>query len=187
MKNEKPKKAFSMIELVFVIVIIGILAAIAIPRLAATRDDAEITKARVLVASVRNALAMERQKRILRGDFTAITTIGGTTNVFGHFDNNISQPTILDYKMTSEDKNNRWLFSSDSGKDGRDQYIFKSKLDDVKFEVVSGKFECDTTKTNNTNAYGCVQLTNQDLLFQLKVRNNGKYTYHAKKKLDFMV
>ena len=34
------KKAFTMIELIFVIVIIGILASIAIPKLAATRDDA---------------------------------------------------------------------------------------------------------------------------------------------------
>ena len=58
MKNIKSKKAFTMIELVFVIVIIGILAAVAVPRLAATRDDAEIAKARVMVASIRNALAM---------------------------------------------------------------------------------------------------------------------------------
>ena len=36
------KKAFTMIELIFVIVIIGILAAIAIPKLSATRDDAII-------------------------------------------------------------------------------------------------------------------------------------------------
>ena len=38
------KKAFTMVELIFVIVIIGILSAIAIPKLAATRDDAEISK-----------------------------------------------------------------------------------------------------------------------------------------------
>jgi prepilin-type N-terminal cleavage/methylation domain-containing protein len=36
------RKAFTMVELVFVIVILGILASFAIPKLAVTRDDAEV-------------------------------------------------------------------------------------------------------------------------------------------------
>lgn len=38
------KSAFTMIELIFVIVILGILSAVAIPKFTATRDDAEISK-----------------------------------------------------------------------------------------------------------------------------------------------
>ena len=38
------KKGFTMIELIFVIVILCILAAVAIPKLAATRNDAKVAK-----------------------------------------------------------------------------------------------------------------------------------------------
>ena len=48
------KKGFTMIELIFVIVILGILASVAIPRLAATRTDAEVATA---VANLRTLLS----------------------------------------------------------------------------------------------------------------------------------
>lgn len=44
------KQAFTTLELIFVIVILGILAVVAIPKLAATRDDAEISKSAMNVA-----------------------------------------------------------------------------------------------------------------------------------------
>ena len=87
----KKRNAFTLLELTFVIVIIGILSAVAIPRFAATRDDAVISKARSTVSAVRNAIATERQRRILKGDLThPITALnldaaGAATNVFDRF------------------------------------------------------------------------------------------------------
>ena len=61
------KKGFTMIELIFVIVILGILASVAIPRLAATREDAEISAA---VANLRTLVSDINSYYVVKGSFT---------------------------------------------------------------------------------------------------------------------
>lgn len=64
------KKAFTMIELIFVIVIIGIMATVAIPKLAATRDDAKISTE---VASVTQVLINLGSEYASQGAFNNYT------------------------------------------------------------------------------------------------------------------
>lgn len=70
------RRAFSMIELVFVIVVLGIIATIAIPKFAATRTDAKVASARATVSAVRSGIVSERQTRLLRGDSSYIADLG---------------------------------------------------------------------------------------------------------------
>lgn len=137
-------KGFTMIELVFVIVIIGILSAIAIPKFAATRDDAIITRARETVASVRSALATERQKRVLRGAFTNIGDLGDSTYAFRYFDNNSSYP-VLEYPIKNCATGQRECWNRDSAT----QYTFKGPGNkNCTFTLQNNKLNRNTSSCN---------------------------------------
>ena len=60
------KKAFTMVELIFVIVVLGILAMVALPRLAGSKKDAEITRAKAEIAAIRSAIQTYRGANLLR-------------------------------------------------------------------------------------------------------------------------
>ena len=68
------KKGFTMIELIFVIVILGILASVAIPRLAATREDAEIS---TTIANLRALISEVSSYYVGHGKFTTGTANTG--------------------------------------------------------------------------------------------------------------
>lgn len=88
------KKAFTMIELIFVIVILGILAAVAVPKLTATRDDAEMVK---LIANTKQVINDIHSYYTAHGDLPVSGSgvdIQQLTNVkFGDWSNKNSAPT----------------------------------------------------------------------------------------------
>ena len=68
------KNAFTMIELIFVIVILGILTAVAIPKFAATRDDAQVSKmAQNIGTSIEEIAAYTNAKGSSDSDFTVMS------------------------------------------------------------------------------------------------------------------
>jgi len=143
--------AFTMIELIFVIVVLGILAAVAIPRLGATRDDAEIAKGRSDVSAIRAAIVSERQGRLLQGNSAFIATLDDAaqdTEGETLFDNN----NLLTYGITSADGNGHWM------KSGVSAYDFQIMGTDVTFDynATSGRFDC----ANDADTDECGLLTN---------------------------
>lgn len=149
----KSSPAFTMIELVFVIVVIGILASIAIPRFAATRDDAEISKAIATVGAIRTSLATERQLRTLRGDFTAITSLSNnaaTGVVFQDFsygsDGNATKRSVLESSVlgcANASSKACWVDS------GEGTYTYRMPTSGtVVFTLSNGQFNCPATDAN---------------------------------------
>ena len=61
------RTAFTMIELIFVIVILGILASVAIPKLASVQDDATIATEKAVIGAARSGISILQGKRVTRG------------------------------------------------------------------------------------------------------------------------
>lgn len=140
---------FTMIELVFVIVVLGILAAVAIPRLAVTRDDAQIAKGRSDVASIRSAIVTERQSRLLQGQSMYITALDSGAGTLLFDNNGTAANTLLAYGIESGTGNGHWA------KTGGTTYTYTVMNTPVTFTYTSatGRFECNRAAAAPEGAY----------------------------------
>jgi len=139
------RKAFTMLELVFVIVIIGVLSAIAIPKFDATAKMAQMSKGKNTLSIVRSAIATERQKSILRGTgSTTISIYNAPGRVFTRFtDENGTR--ILDNDLPDCTEIGCWHATNNL------IYAFYTDGSNCIYKLVNNRFEDNTTG-------GCTEL-----------------------------
>lgn len=85
------QKGFTLIELVMVIVILGILAAFALPRFADLGGDARVSTIKALDGSVRSASSIVHSKALASSPTTGTVTLEGTS--ISLIDNSYPAPT----------------------------------------------------------------------------------------------
>lgn len=77
MFRSKSESGFTLIELVIVIVILGILAAVAIPKYEDMREQARVATIKGQLGSIRSAVAIQYARNALNGNAT-FPTLDGT-------------------------------------------------------------------------------------------------------------
>ena len=158
------KKAFTMIELIFVIVILGILSSVAISKMSVTRDDAQIAKGRSQISAIRNAITLMRNTNMLQGkgaSYPPFLDDEHDNHDNKLFDGNTTIGTLLDYpiydKVTvaGEDINGNWE------KDGSNTYHYTVMNKNIQFTYnpANGQFDCNHNSGDATKKKLCKSLT----------------------------
>jgi len=96
-KKKQSRNAFTILELIFVIVILGVLAAVALPRMGTSMEAAYVAQAQGDVSAVRAAIASARQKQLVRGINGYITQL--STSNARLFDGNGTEALLM-YPIT---------------------------------------------------------------------------------------
>lgn len=135
------RKAFTMTELIFVIVILGILASVAIPKFASTMQDSQIAKGKSDVSAIRSSILTERQSRIIKGQHSWISKLSDNNSTLFTGD---GTNTLLMYGISAGTTSGHWSATDTSYK----KYAFKigNVTCNFTYDSDTGKFDLDSNQ-----------------------------------------
>ena len=137
------KNGFSILEIIFVIVILGILASVAIPRFAITTDEAYIARAKSTINNIRSAIITIRSEGILIGNTSFLSKLDNLASTTSNDNDN-----LFDTDGTREILQNPILSSTNNGgwsKTNTNEYTFflNNNQTIFKYNPSTGTFNCD--------------------------------------------
>jgi len=154
----KVKNAFTMIELIYVIVILGIMAAIALPKMGSSVIHAQVASAKADVMALRSAILNERQKRLMRGQNSYIATLSSGSTLFGGDSTQGNYPQLFKYPKPVSSSN--WSAGATVATGGTEAYTFTVDSTPVVFTYFqsNGTFTCNRNATGDAGTY-CKEIT----------------------------
>ena len=142
--NLQNNKAFSLIEVIFAIAIISIIAMVAIPKLGSSLDKANIIKIKSDIMLIRNGLVEYKNKMTLSQQTDILNSLENSSDIL--FDKILTNPIIA----SAESKSTAWSKVSDTT-----YKVWLTTEENLIFTYNSDEysFDCD-----NTISY-CQELT----------------------------
>jgi general secretion pathway protein G len=145
-ENTAVSKAFSLLEVIFVLIILGVLISLNIQNLSFTTDDALFAKAKAQVASIQNGISLQKSKYALKSTTFDIDKLDDSVSY--NQEDEVLFSNVLEQKVFSKNKKGYWM------KTANNTYIFK--VNDTLaliFKYENHKFGCYDYNVNEALDY----------------------------------
>jgi general secretion pathway protein G len=153
----RTSRAFTIIELIFVIVVLGILASVALPKFASTGTNARVASGKADVSAIRSAIMAERQKGIIKGQSAYIEN-GTGTDADGNkqLNNGGLFGGVLTYPKQNSNTDGNWYTTNTAN--GNFSYIIDGTSVSFDYNATTGTFTCNPTSGTADQKKYCKKL-----------------------------